>query len=98
MEEKRLKKMEEKLSRMRLELQSEKEKHQLEKAKNKILGTRLKSMEEKLYHSKQKHVLLKKELKQKLNLYRGSKDSPERRARIMRDSNKFLDKIVIKKK
>jgi hypothetical protein len=68
MEEKRLKKMEEKLSRMRLELQSEKEKHQLEKAKNKILGTRLKSMEEKLYHSKQKHVLLKKELKQKLNL------------------------------
>jgi hypothetical protein len=55
-------------------------------------------MEEKLYHSKQKHVLLKKELKQKLNLYRGSKDSPERRARIMRDSNKFLDKIVIKKK
>jgi hypothetical protein len=42
MEEKRLKKMEEKLSRMRLELQSEKEKHQLKKAKNKILGTRLK--------------------------------------------------------
>jgi hypothetical protein len=66
MEEKLLKKMEKKTTKLTLELQSEKEMHQLEKEKNKLLGTRVKSLEEKLYRSKQKNVLLKQELKQEL--------------------------------
>jgi hypothetical protein len=61
MEGKRIQKLEKTIARMALELESAKEKFQLERGKNKLLGGQIKSMEEKLCSSKQKNVLLKQE-------------------------------------